>query len=385
MVTLNVAEIAAAGGVGAALLTGRGGFSIVGDSLPNGGYAGSSFADRIAFRSAGRYRTNLNGDKFSVAGKRTDEIASQLPGAIATGRPTCVYAGGTNDIEQGVSAATLRANLISAWSTLRTSGVEPLDVGMFPRNSSAALATARADHEIWRQYYCGKNGVQHVTPWTALANPDGTYKSGYNVDTIHPSAQGADAVADLCIAQLDRPWQRLPILELIDRSAGVGVILANAVSFGGVASALPANYFTSGSSGTPTYSVTAADANDFGGWLRTTFAGAAGADTGWQGTARYLADLGMAVGDRILLAMRLRWSAGVKPTVTLTGATFTGSANSPIYQEQDGGSGESYYVAYETTISGGTNLGLKVVAQSSGSGYFEVNRPLIYNLTANGL
>lgn len=382
---LNVAEIAAGGGVGAALLTGRGGYSITGDSLPNGGYASSSFADRIAYRSGGRYRTNISSDKFSVGGTRTDQVATQLSPAIATGRATCLYAAGTNDIEQSIAAATIQTNLKAAWAQLRAAGVEPLDVGMFPRNSSASLAAARANHEIWRSYYCGKNGVQHVSPWLVLANADGTYKTGYNYDTIHPNALAADAVADLCIAQMDQPWRQTPVLEFIDRAAASNVILPNAVSFGGVGAALPAGYFTSGSSGTPSYSVLAADANDFGGWLRTTFAGAAGSDTGWQGTAQTLANLGMSIGDKILFACRLRWSAGVKPTITLTGATFAGAYNSPVYQEQDGGSGESYYIAFETTISAGTVLGLKVAAQSSGPGYFEVNRPLIYNLTANGL
>jgi lysophospholipase L1-like esterase len=365
-------------------LSARGGFSIVGDSLPNGGYAGTSFADRIALRSGGRYRT-VSTDKFSVGSTRTDQIAAQIPGAIATGRASCLYAAGTNDIEQGISVATLKANLRSAWETLRGADVEPIDVGMFPRNSSPGLALARANHEIWRQYYCGKNGIQHVNPWPLLAAADGTYVTGRNFDTVHPNAAGADIVADACIAQMDKPWQQTPILELIDRAAASSVILPNAVSFGGPGSALPSGYGVSGSSGTPTYSVLAPDTNDFGGWLRTAFAAAAASDTGWAGTAQALTSLGMNIGDRLLVACRLRFSTGVKPTITLTGANFVNNRDSPIYQEQDGGSLESYYIAFETVISSGTVLGIKATATSIGAGYFEICRPLIYNLTANGL
>lgn len=256
---------------------------------------------------------------------------------------------------------------------------------MFPRNSSSGLVTSRRNHELWRQYKCAALGVPHVNPWPLLANPDGTYKSGLNYDTIHPNASAADMVADACIARMAAPWEKSEILELVDRAAGSAVMLANAVSFGGTGAALPANYFTSGSSGTPTYSVEAADANDFGNWLRTTFAGAAASATGWTGTARNLSDLGISAGDRILFTCRLRFTPGVVPTIQLQSATFSGNRDSPVYQERAGETPEDMYVVYETTVSGGTVLGVKVTATSTGPGYFEVNRPLVYNLTANGL
>lgn len=50
MSTINFAEIAAAGGIAGD----RGAFSITGDSLPAGGYAGRGFAARIESRSGGR-------------------------------------------------------------------------------------------------------------------------------------------------------------------------------------------------------------------------------------------------------------------------------------------------------------------------------------------
>lgn len=359
-------------------------YSVIGDSLAAGGYAGSSFAARVAMRS-GEYRRV---DSFAVGGKRSDEVLSQqIPSALLSSGRMCIITAGTNDIEQGIAPSVLRANMASIWDELIDAGIEPVDVGMMPRNASAALALNRANHELWVQQYCAKNGIVHINPWPLLANPDGTWRSGYFYDNVHPNAFSADITASDVAEQLDAPWKCQPFLELIDRAAGAAVVMANAVGFGGVGSALPAGYFAVGTGAT--FSVEAADAEGFGNWLRATYAGSV-TDSGFSGTDRTISGVGISVGDRIAVGVRVRWAStsasSIAPTIELTGITATPST-SLIFQE--GGKGANLVndliVYREFTVTGGTTIGFRVKANTGGAGYVEINRPIIYNLTTNGL
>lgn len=379
---LNAAELLAGGFEGAlAQRPPVGTFSSIGDSIPAGGYDGSGFPNRISYE--GRYR-HVAG--FAAGGKRSDQIlAEQVQLAIASGARICLVEAGTNDIEQSVSEATHRANIISIYAALTGGGVVPINVGLLPRNSNPGFVTARANHELWRQLYCLRNNIPYVCVWPFLANADGTWKTGLNHDTVHPNRLAAKIIGDKASDQMDRLGAQTPFLELIDRPAGVSNVLANAVSFGGPGAALPSGWFGTGLD----FSVLAPDANDFGGWLRGTATGAVTLQ-GFNGTARSLTDLGISIGDKIAVGFRMRWASTSNTAISVR-SSLTGISASPdllILLNEVGASGNdvaSIYAYKEFTVTSGTVLGLNFLLTTSGAGYMEVSRPIIYNLTANGL
>lgn len=359
----------------------RGTLVAVGDSIAAGGYAGSSFVSRVAARS-GRYRVTGN---YAVGGTRTDQIlATQVPQAIASGATQALVCAGTNDIEQGVPAATLRANLSAIWNRLRQAGVEPIDIGLLPRNGNAGLAGRRAEENVCRALYCVREGIAHVPVWAMLTQPEGTWRTGTNFDTIHPGSVAADTIADAVIAQLDCPWTLPPVLAQIDTAVGAGVILPNAVSFGGPAGALPGGY--NGYAG-PGFSVVPGAAGEFGQWLRASVPGAtSGAQTLWEATGRTLAELGWSVGDRVLFAARARWAAAtpgtIRPRILISGVTVSGQ---PLYDELGAADNASWHVHATMTITAGTLANVRVQATTTAPATIDLSRPLLYNLTKNGL
>lgn len=383
---LALAKAAATGG--AAMRGSVAAFGLInlgGDSLVAGGYAGSDSTTRAA-RNSRRYRIGAN---YAVGGKRTDQIlAEQIPTLTTNPAPITVVNGMTNDLLQGYPTAGTaetvgRANMIAIWNALIAAGSLPIDLGNFPNNTSS-LAIQLANDELWKLLYCARNGIPHVHVWPSLATSAGGYASGYNFDATHPNSTGADIAAARIIEVLDNPGRVAPFLELIDRAAASDVVTPNAVSFGGAGAALPSGYFAAGSGGA--YSVVAADTGDFGNWIRTTLSGA-GSNVGFTGTSRALSSLGWAVGDRIAVACRVRWSAttatGCKPTISLTGVTVT-TTNQPTFFQEQGTTGDMV-LYYEATITAGTTINFQAVTTATEACTFDIQRPIIYNLTKNGL
>ena len=357
-------------------------YAQMGDSLINGGYAGSSLASRVAHLSGGRFRQRLN---LAASGRTSQQVLDeQVPAVIASGvKFVILNTGVTNDKAQGVPEATSRSNTIAIWNALRGAGIFFVDVGMLP-NANAGTALQHVDHELWRRQYCSRNGIPHVDAFSPLATPAGAYVSGYGFDNLHPNAVAADIVAQKTIEVIDKPWSVAPLMELIDRAAGATVPFANAVGFGGAGAALPSGWFPNGTG--PTYSVQAPDSGQQNAWLRATFAGA-NALAGFNGTAKTLANLGWSAGDRIAFGCLLRWSTsqsdGIKPRLQLnnSGATVV---LAPPFDEWGGTTGSSIYAYGEYTIANAA-VNMNFLATPTVAGYFEISRPILYNLTANGL
>lgn len=350
----------------------------IGDSITAGSANGNSYYSKLLSR-AGQFQ---NKGSFAVAGTRSDEIlATQVPQAIASGAQFCFTQFGTNDVAQSVAESTLRANAITIWARLRAAGIEPIDVSLLPHNT-AANAVRHAAHNVWRKLYCLKNGITHIDVWPLLATSAGAFASGMNVDATHPSTSAAIAMANKVAARMASPWLVDPLLALTDTGSDTATFINNAVSFtDSNADGVPNSWFSSGTGGT--YTIQAADSGDFGSWARCAMS--AGTNVGMSATAVTLASLGWAIGDTIAVGMRYRWSdssQALTNNVYYTGATMSGSAQ-PLFQEKGGASGDSLYVYVETTIASGTNINLQPFA--SGTGYFEINRPIVVNLTSLGL
>lgn len=376
-----------------------------GDSI----IAGSGYGlavQRVGLRSQRHQMTPCR----AVGGHRTDQIAGQLAAVIADGATACIVNGGANDFAQNVPVATVRANLIANWNTLLAAGVLPIDFGMLPRDgvggapTAESLRLAYADNELWRQNYCRINGIPHVNAWPKVANPDGTWLAGMGDGVVHPRSPAWDLIADKVIERLDDPAGVPRLLELVDRANGINGtnVLKNTVSFGGVQANVAVTaatlrladgvtdmrWYPIGSAGSPSYSVRAPDAGDFGNWLRCTFGAASGGSyVGLSSAGNSAAALGWNAGDRIVGGMRLR-SFTDAPTNLILRAHINASANLfMLYDDHAGGAGVDYYIPIDFTVplsTTGISIGVSAAAGSAGS-YFEINRPVLYNLTQNGL
>lgn len=351
-----------------------------GDSLVAGVDTGGSASvySKAVFRGGYQLR---NKGSFAVAGTRSDQIAAQIPLAAAAGAKLLVMDQGVNDIAQSVAETTLRSNVLGNFIAAKALGMTVIDLGLPPTNTTSNVPRYVA-HEIWRKLWAAKNGVPHLDMWSPLATAAGAYQTGQYIDAVHYNTIGATIVGDKLRSLLDNPFQTTPpLLAMTDTGSDAGSFVNNAVSFGGVQSgSVPSGWYSYGTGGT--YSVTAADAGDFGSWLRCAVSG--GTNVGFQAGAVTLASLGWSIGDKLAIAFKIRWSdAGRALTVTgqLLGASM--SIGQPVYQNLGGASGDTYTVYAEGNIIGGTTISALFMA--SGTGYFEVSRPIVVNLTKLGL
>ena len=105
-----------------------------------------------------------------------------------------------------------------------------------------------------------------------------------------------------------------------------------------------------------------------------------GSAVGFTPTAVTLASLGWTIGDRLAIGFRMRTSdatAALSVSCYVTGITVSGSQ--PLFND----SFDELTQYSELVIGGGTVINIQWFA--TGTGWFEVNRPIVVNLTKLGL
>jgi len=320
---------------------------------------------------------------LAVGGTRTDQIAARLPTLLALNPGTVFLGGGVNDILQSVAVATLKSRVVENINTALAAGVDVIDLGLPPTNTSANVP-AYVKHELWRRVWCAKNGIKHLNAWEKLATAAGAYKSGTNIsaDPTHYNTYGASLLVD----DLDALWRSpvappSPLLAMTDTAADAGTFIGNAVSFTDTdTNGIPNSWFSSGSGGT--YSIQPADSGGFGNWARCAMTG--GVSVGMNPTAVTLASLGWNVGDKLAVGVRIRTSdtsQALSVSAYVTGITVSGSQ--PLFDYKGGETGSDITVYRELIIAAGTTINFSIFG--SGTGYFEINRPIVVNLTQMGL
>lgn len=347
-----------------------------GDSLIAGAVAGGSPYNKATTRGGIKFRNTGN---FSVGGTRTDQMLTQVALASAAGARVVVIDGGINDIVQGVSESTLQVNWIANITAILAAGMRPIDVGLPPTNT-AGNVPRYCQHEIWRKLYCYKYDIQHADVYTPLATAAGAYRSGYNTDAVHYNSVGAYYAEPIITAHITTPiTSSAPLLAMTDTAADSAAFPGNAVSFSGT---IGSNGWFGPTGAGGAMSVTAADTGDLGAWMRCTCTAAVSA--GFTPAAVSIASLGWAIGDKIAIGFRIRWgdtSGALAVSAYFTGIGITG--DQPLFQDLGGPTGDAMTVYKEVAIASGVNIGVSFFA--SGTGWFEVNRPIIVNLTKLGL
>lgn len=353
-----------------------------GDSEIAGVSNGASLYAKSLGRSGLQFRDHGN---FAVAGTTTAQIAAQIPSVCASGAKFAAIDGGINDIVGAISEQTIENNLIANWNALRSCGVQPFDIGLFPTNTSGNVAAYMAN-ETWRKLWTWKNRITHVDVYSALGTSTGAYQAGVNQDPIHYNTVGSAISADLFTSYITQPAKIAPpLLAATDTGSQMGSFINNAVSFGGAGStSLPANWFAIGAG--CTFVVTAAAPTDLGtgglgNWMRCTLSGAA-TNVGFNTQAVSLASLGWSIGDTIASGFCIRWvDSSQSLTVTVTNTAWAGYA--PVFQQKGGTNGDNQCFYAEGVIPAGA-VNVLLAFEATGTGYFEVARPTMVNLNKVG-
>jgi lysophospholipase L1-like esterase len=351
-------------------------FASIGDSITAGTANGNSYIGMFTLINNGIY---FDCGNFGASGERSDQILLRVNSVIASGARTVFVQCGINDIVQGVPEATLRANCIAIWTAFANAGIQVIDVGLPPTNTGANVPRY-VQHNLWRSLYCSFNGIRHFSIWPLLATNAGAFATGLFTDAIHPNTAGAYTVATALTTFVNSNKFGSATLALTDSATDNGSAFGNTVTWANTGG-LPTAWFQPITSGVIVPSVVAPDANSFGSWARSTLTTAV--DAGLESTGVTLASLGWAIGDRIFLGCRYRW-VDASQSLTNNILYLTPAVNQQAFFQVKGGvTGGDVIVQAISTITGGTLHNMDF--RASGTGYFELNRPICVNLTKMGL
>lgn len=139
----------------------------------------------------------------------------------------CVIAGITNDIGTGVAAATSRTIVARIAETLATAGIEPVMWKAPPRSDSTAANEATREWNAWVGFYAADNGYKIIDGWSPVVDPaTGLYLSGYNIDSVHPSIKGHQAIGQAAAESGDFSTlpAGVPFLTTDDHAGGPNLV-----------------------------------------------------------------------------------------------------------------------------------------------------------------
>jgi len=205
----------------------------LGDSIMIGsdgafsGFAGSWFS-RLSESSGQRIRRFRNA---GIAGQSSTSILARIQSDVIAYDPDiCVLEMVTpNDIGQGISLATTKANIVSAIEQLQAAGIRPI-VCTGPPNDSPATRDRLNETSAWLVEYANSRGIAVFDLYSPLVDPaDGTFLSAYTSDGVHPNVAGQEAVAAFLVERLPRDLNEVPFLSSANLD---GNLLANGLFVG---------------------------------------------------------------------------------------------------------------------------------------------------------
>ncbi len=348
----------------------------IGDSI-NAGATGGSWYEIMVRKYGFEF---INKGNFAIGGKTSQEIIDeQLDDALASGADVIVMGAGANDIGavSAYNSLTLKNNIEYIWDTIQAAGIEVIDTSLVPCDyTDGNRDKEHVNINYWRKQRCRQRGITHIDFFELVTNKDGHWASTMGSDQLHPSWKATHLMAaharDVILNGTTRPF-----LAEIDDLNYAGRPFTNAISYGSAAGT-PSGYYTTGTGGT--VSIQSPDAGTLGSWMRVTCASAASAAI--NNSEKELVTLGYEQGDRIALGCKLRTNGNINLSIIYTGGTTV--VEQPMWQYSFPTSGATYDLYHETAIvSAAQYLGVRFFAD--GTGYFEINRPVLINLTKQGL
>lgn len=273
-------------------------------------------------------------------------------------------------------AATLRANVVSIVTALRTAGVEPILCTLLPQ----ATQTFVQAHNSWLRAYAAEAGLSLVDFYAALSSTTGGWVAAYTSDNTHPTTAGLLAMAEAVLTSgvVERFPANRP--RLASTSTDAANIMGDGIfSVDSNADGVADGWVATG--GATTYSLVT-DPKVKGNWQRLTRASAAEAQSQLQ---RSGLTSGFSVGDAVSFAGRLSIRNPASGLLVYVSIGFVGPntfAPNPVYAWEGPVTDAVFYG--ETTIPTGTTSILCNIQASTGTGSVEVAELTITNLTLNG-
>lgn len=131
-----------------------------------------------------------------VAGNTTAQMLARIAGDVNSYSPTDVtILGGVNDIYSGVPQATILARLGSIIEGVKPANPWLLTLTPYSANVAAVVALNAALPAL-----AAAHGANLIDVWTPLAGQNGDWLPGLTLDGTHPTAAGAQIIADTVAA-----------------------------------------------------------------------------------------------------------------------------------------------------------------------------------------
>lgn len=137
-----------------------------------------------------------------VSGNQTDQMLTRLStDVLAYHADWVVVEAGGNDIANGISSATITANLAALYSQITAAGSKVIATTVCPSTSfdTAGEQTIYDAVNTWiRAHYSDYAGAV-ICDWDSAIRTAAAYtwKAGYTSDGVHPNATGAAAMASV--------------------------------------------------------------------------------------------------------------------------------------------------------------------------------------------
>jgi acyl-CoA thioesterase-1 len=172
-----------------------------GDSPSYGGRPGAGSWVRYAVeddRSPWAFQANV-----AVAGQTLEQLSERFRGdVLSRGPDAVVIMGGTNDVLQGLPLADSTAALTAMVRQAQDRGARVWIVGPPPIN--ALYGKPIEEMAAAQAVVAGTTGATYLGLGDALLGPDGDWLPELTYDGVHPTPEGAEALADAVLDALAR-------------------------------------------------------------------------------------------------------------------------------------------------------------------------------------
>lgn len=253
----------------------------LGDSITAfGDCAGSAIANcyswgwsaQAVFLSKGRINQIMNA---GIPGNTLQQMLDRFPGDVVAFHPAkVIIMGGTNDVPNvGTHLNEIVATASRIIDAAFNAGIQPVLCGIPPRTDTSQIAQYAGTLNASLRQLAANRGIVFVDFNSVLNNGSNGWKPGYSLsDNVHPSAQGARAMANLFVSTTAMIYSSNVWLPWVNSSAENPA--GNALEQDGSTWWWSAGY---GTAPAPRVSVIPGDSTIVGNWLQAVFPPATGA------------------------------------------------------------------------------------------------------------
>lgn len=130
-----------------------------------------------------------------IPGETSEQILARVPAVIDSGAKTVFVLAGTNDVYKDKSTTETVPNLESIRAALTDAGIRPV-FGLLPPSNHDPEMVRQVNAKV--RAWAGSKNVPLVDYWTPLADPDGTFKDGFDRegDGLHPGPEASRLMAE---------------------------------------------------------------------------------------------------------------------------------------------------------------------------------------------